>query len=440
MKPFDHMPMGEEGLREVYAWTKAYVEENREIADIIDLGPSEDRKWEIPAVVVTNKSIPAEEKQNALLTMGRHGKERGTRIVVPEVLNYLATADAAEIRGKQTVVVVPVANPEGFVLEQFHSTLHGITELERQVWGKLCSAYPPDMMFDYHSLGKSDGSKYDRGDMEVIIPANTTRWGMDEQIHQYVADKMVEAAAERGWPYEVHNLEDLSYYYFGEPRGRFAHRYLQEKVFLLHIQNTNEGFEYPGAMDTYSNYTNGPAYLRWHTLVFGIEMNHRSIAVPDGLGDSGLVPCQALLQIGNTRLPWEKYVGYPTNLLVGDYRISVRATGRNPGELRVSREKIWAERASFDILNREMLESGEATVAEVGYAGDKAPLEFELCLRMRQKSIRKVTVEGKNSPFETFQDRCSTFVSVPMCVKKQGVLHVTIEHEAFGTTPPATEA
>ena len=194
-----------------------------------------------------------------------------------------------------------------------------------------------------------------------------------------------------------------------------------------------------GGSDTYTNYTNGPAYLRWHTLVFGIEMNHRSVAVPDGLGASGLVPCQALLRMGNTRLPWEKYAGYPTNLLVGDYRISVRATGRNPGERRVSREKIWGERASFNILNREMLDGGEATVAEVGYSGDKAPLEFELCLRMRQKAIRKVMVEGHDASFETFRDECSTFVSVPLCVEKPGVVHVKVEHDRFGTTPPAME-
>jgi hypothetical protein len=429
------MPMGEEGLREVYAWVKAYVEEHRDIADIIDLGPSEDGKWEIPAVVVTNRSVPADEKQNAILTMGRHGKERGTRIVVPEILNYLATADAAEILDKQTVVVVPVANPEGFVLEEFHSTLHGITDLERKVWGKLCSAYPPDMMYDYHSLGRDDGSKYDRGDMEVIIPANTTRWGMDEQIHHHVASKMVEAAEARGWPYEIHDLEDLSYYYFGEPRGRHAHWSLKEKVFLLHVQDAKEEFIYPG----YSNFTDGPVYLRWHALVFGTEMNHRAIGVRDGLGESGLVTAEALLKMGNTRFSWEKYPGYPTNLIVGDFRISVRATGKNAAERRVSREKVWAERASFNILNREMLESGEETVAEVGYMGHQTPLEFELCLRMRQKDIRKVTVEGKDTPFETFQDNCSTFVAVPMCAEKPGVLHVNIEHGMFGTTPPLAE-
>ena len=143
--------------------------------------------------------------------------------------------------------------------------------------------------------------------------------------------------------------------------------------------------------------------------------------------------------MGNTRFTWERYPGYPTNLLVGDFRISVRATGKNAAERRVSREKVWAERAAFNILNREMLESGDATVAEVGYMGDKAPVDFELCLRMRQRDIRKVMIEGEDAPFETFQDSCSTFVSVPMRAGKPGVQHVTIEHGMFGTTPPLAE-
>ncbi|GAI09133.1 unnamed protein product, partial [marine sediment metagenome] len=185
-------------------------------------------------VIVTNKSISDDEKQNAVVTLTRHGQERGTRVVGPEILNYLASDDASEIRDKQTVIVVPVANPVGFVLDEFHSTMFGITDLEKKVWGNLCANLTPDMMMDYHSLGKSDATKYDRGDMEVIIPANGSRWGMDEQIYQYVVNKMVEAAAAKGWPYEVHTLEDLSFYYFGEPTGRLPQRYLQEKVFLLH--------------------------------------------------------------------------------------------------------------------------------------------------------------------------------------------------------------
>ncbi len=87
------------------------------------------------------------------------------------------------------------------------------------------------MMMDYHSLCKIQGSKYDRGDMEVIIPANTTKWGMDEQIYQYVANKMVKATEAKGFPYEIHTLEDLACYYFGEMETPLALEISKGKVF-----------------------------------------------------------------------------------------------------------------------------------------------------------------------------------------------------------------
>lgn len=431
MSVFDHMPMGEPGLREIYSWVDKYVKDNQHIADKISLGKSEDGKWDIPAVIVTNKSISDDEKQNAVVTLSRHGKERGARVVGPEILNYLAGDDASEIRNKQTVIVIPVANPVGFVLDEFNSSMHGITDLEKKVWGNLCSAYTPDMMIDYHSFGKKQGPKYDYGDMEVILPTNTTKWGMDEQVYQYVANKMLEAAAEKGWPYEIHTLEDLSFYYFGEPCGRQPQRYLQEKVFLLHIQNLSEHYDFPENMPGYTNYTNGPAYTKWHTLVFGVETNHWAIKVEDGLAESGLVPCQALLNMGNTKFPWEKDFGYPTNLIVGDFRISIRASGKNPGERRISREKIWNEKANFNILRREMGENSETTLAEVGYLGGNVPLEFDLCLRMRQEQIKQVMIEDQKTKFETFQDDCSTFLSIPITVSKSGLLKLKITHEPF---------
>ena len=427
MAVFKHMPIGEEGLTQVYSWIDTFVAENPNVAERISLGESEDGKWDIPAVVVTNASIPAEEKQNAIITLARHGQERGARVIGPEILNYLISDDAREIRDKQCVIVVPVANPEGFIKDEFNSSMYGITDLEKKIWGKLCSLYVPDMMTDYHSLGKSSGPKYDRGDVEVIIPANTTRWGMDEQVHQYVANKMVETAAEKGWPFEIHTLEDLSFYYFGDPTGtgKFPQRYLQEKVFLLHIQNPQEHY------DLYSNYTNGPAYLKWHTLVFGIETNHWAIGVDNGLAESGLVPVQALLHMGNNRFPWEQDYGYPTNILVGDFRISIRPTGKNPGERRISREKIWRERANFDVLKREVGDEPTVSTAEIGYIGNNVPIEFMVCLRMRQERIEKVFVEGREVPFETFKDSCSTFLSVPVTLEKPGLLKINVIHEPF---------
>ena len=429
---FDHIPMGEKGVKEIYSWIDGFVKNNHRIAEKIIIGKSEDNKWEIPAVVVTNKSVSKDKKQIAIVTLARHGQERGARIVGPEILNYLSSEDASETRNKQTIVVVPIVNPIGVALDEFHSSLYGITDHEKMIFGNLCSSYIPDMMIDYHSLGMSEGTKYDRGDMEVIIPANTTKWGMDEQVYQYVSNKLLEAAAKESWPYEIHTLEDLNFYYFGEAAtGKLPHRYLQEKVFLLHIQNACENYDFPTKKKGYTNYTNGPAYIRWHTLVFGVETNHGVIKVEDDLAGSGAVICKALLNMGNKRFSWEKDAGYPTNILVGDFRISIRSTGKNPGERRISREKIWRERANFDVLKREMLEDPEITFAEVGYLGENFPLNFELCLRMRQGVIKKVLVHDRKVSFETFKDNCSTFLSIPMSINKKGLSKVKIIHESY---------
>jgi hypothetical protein len=432
MAVFKHMPMGEKGLKEIYSWVDNFVRENRKIADLMDLGRSEDGQWKVPAVVVTNKSVSDDQKQIAIVTLARHGQEKGSRVVGPEILHYLASDAASEIRDKQTVIVVPIVNPIGVILNEFHSSMYGITNQEKMIFGKLCSAYKPDMMIDYHSLGKTEATKYDRGDMEVIIPANSTKWGMDEQIYQYVANKMVEAAASKGWPYEIHTLEDLSFYYFGDANtGRLPQKYLEEKVFLLHIQNAYEHYDFLPPKTGYTNYTNGPAYLKWHTLVFGVEINHWSIKAEDGLAESGMVPCQALLKMGNKKFPWEKDPGYPTNLLVGDFRISIRSSGKNPGERRISREKVWKERFNFDVLKREMLEDPKITLVEIGYMGNNVPLTFDLCLRMRQKNFEKVVVKEKEVKFDTFQDDCSTFVSVPITLMEAGTLNIRMVHQAF---------
>jgi len=429
---FNYMPMGEQGLRDIYKWIDNFVSENSNIAEKIILGKSEDEKWDVPAIIVTNKAVPQEQKQIAIVTLARHGQEKGTRVVGPEILNYLASSDAEEIREKQTVVVVPIVNPVGVVLDEFHSSLFGITDHEKKIFGKLCSLFTPDMMIDYHSLGKVEGEKFDLGDMEVIVPANCTKWGMDEQIYQHVSDKLKEAAAKEGWPYEVHTLEELNLYYFGDPKtGKLPHKYMEEKVFLLHIQNTYEHYDTFSNGINYTNYTNGPAYMKWHSLVFGVETNHWSIGVKDGLAESGMIITKELLKLGNSRFSWEKYEGYPTNIIVGDFRISVRSTGKMPAERRVSREKIWKERNNFNILKREMLKDPKVTLAQIGYIGEDLPLEFEFCLRLRQNKIKEVLVNDQNVDFETFTDNCSTFLVIPMNIKKPGVSKIEVVHNAF---------
>ena len=426
MAVFDHIPMGKEGLQKVYQWLDDWVAKNKGIARKEVIGRSPDH-WDVPAVFVTNEKVPNDDKQIAVITLGRHGQELGTRVVGPEIIRYVCSKEAEEIRETQLVIVVPVVNPEGFVSNEFRSSMTSLTKIERLVLGGLFKAFPPDMMIDFHSLGMSAGSKYDRGDMEVIIPANTTRWAMDEQIHQYVAREMQKSAESEGWPYEIHTLEDLATYYFGDTKiGNMPWSYLKEKVYLLHTQDFYDDY-HTSEEDQYTNYTCGPAYLKWHTLVFGMETNHHALSRAGDIALSGLAPCAALLKMGCTRPPWEKNKGYPVNILHGDFRISIRPLGKNASERRASRIRIWNERNNFNLPQREMVDQ-ETTVSRVRYFGREFPMEFALCLRMRQKNIKSITTRGGETKFETFKDACSTFVYIPIRMEKAGTLELIIRH------------
>ena len=438
MAVFDHIPMGEEGLKEVYQWLNRFVEENKRIARKEVLGKSPDN-WDIPAVFVTNPDTSDEDKQTAVVTSARHGQEFGARVVGPEILHFLTTEEARDVRDAQIVIVVPVANPEGFVLNKFHSSRTSLTKTERIILGGLFRSHPPDMIIDFHSLGPESGSKYDVGDMEVILPANTSTWAMDEQIHQYVARKMLDAAEEAGWPYEIHTMEDLATYYFGDKDiGHMPWTALKEKMYLLQMQDLNDNYDIPdeGALDTltplpgrhaYTNYTCGPAYMKWHSLVFGMETNHGSIPDAGDVAESGMAPCAALLKMGSERFSWEKDRGYPVNILHGDFRVSIRPVGKTAAQRRVSRIRIWGERHHFNYPQREMKDL-DMTVARVRYFGHDLPMAFALCLRMRQDNITGVSLDGKAIEFETFKDRCSTFVHIPLVMEKAGILEVTIRH------------
>jgi len=250
---------------------------------------------------------------------------------------------------------------------------------------------------------------------------------------------MVDAAEDAGWPYEIHTLEDLATYYFGarEP-GNMPWTFLKEKIFMLHMQDSHDGYDIPeeAALEapasqagkiTYTNYTCGPAYMKWHSLVFGMETNHGAILNAGDLAKSGMVPCASLLKMGSGRFPWEKDPGYPVNILHGDFRVSIRPVGNTAAERRASRIRIWGERNHFDYPQRERIDS-DSTIARVRYFGDDLPMEFALCLRMRQKHIQSVSIGGKETDFETFRDRCSTFVYIPIRMKMAGVLEVAIKH------------
>lgn len=47
--------------------------------------------------MITNRTIPSNEKQVALIILNRHGQEKGCRVVAPEIIQYLASEDARQL-------------------------------------------------------------------------------------------------------------------------------------------------------------------------------------------------------------------------------------------------------------------------------------------------------------------------------------------------------
>lgn len=351
-------------LEEIYRHSEQFVRRHSEMARFELLGRSpEDR--EVWAVHVTDPGVDDAEKQVAVVVCGRHGSELGTRVVGPAVLDWLASAEAAETRRQQHVIVVPVANPDGCVRRSFWAPRDGLSDTETKTIAALAEAHQVDASIDVHSWG---GSR----DGEGIVTANTGGSGEDVFIYEALAARMASAAAQQGYPFHIHR----SY----RPRG-------------------------------YNNFYSGPCYDKLHALVFGMEVNH-SCLTPRQAAESGLAVIKTLLFEGNTRAGWQMQEGYPNELLIGDFFTSIRATGSNAGERRKSRCRIWQNRSLFARPKREFQRPGTVRVETV-YSGQAPDCPFALVCRIpRSPELKRVRLNGEIVEPNTTRDECSTYVSV----------------------------
>jgi hypothetical protein len=366
-------------LDEIYERLDQFVSNNFDIAWIESLGLSaEDR--EIKAVYITDKNIPTEEKEVAIAVCGRHGNELGTRIIGPALLDWLASEEGEKTRRHQLVIVVPVANSAGCVREEFWAPKDKLSETEKNTIGEMAKVYQPDAVMDIHSWGGIlDG--------EAIVTANTYNSGEDVFIHESIAAKMTKRAAEKGYPFLIH-------------RSHFS-----------------------GA---YNNFYCGMCYESFHSLVFGMEVNHSFLDSKE-CAESGMAVIEAFLEEGNTRSPWEPVAGYPNRILLGDFFTSIRAAGVNGAERRKSRFEIWKNRELFKVPQREFLPPNAIRV-KTGYSGEALPCSFALVCRIRGFcELKTVRLNDKNIESTTYRDNCSTFASLDIHPSGKEEYEVLIE-------------
>jgi hypothetical protein len=354
-------------LEEIYRNVQEKVDANRELLRPESLGLSEEGR-EIGAVHVTDESAPDDEKETALIVCGRHGQELGTRVVGAALIDWLCSPEGAETRRRQRIVIVPVANPDGCVRGEFWAPRDGLSETEKKTIVALADRLQPDAVVDVHSWG-------DLQDGEAIITANTSGAGEDVFIHERLAGRMVEAAADRGYP------------------------------FLLRRRPTSS---------SYNNFFCQVCYERFHSLVFGMEVNHAALT-PRESAESGLAAITALLKEGDGRSSWQAMAGYPNNLLVGNFATSLGAAGSSASERRASRCEISKRRKSFSIPKRQF-NPPDAYRVEFEYNGTEA-LARDVTVTCRVRGFPETgDVCLNDRPVEPMlhRDNCSTFLSVPL--------------------------
>jgi len=358
--PRDHFP----SLDEIYQGLDQFVSANPDIARIESLGASAEGR-EVRAVCVTDRSVAAAEKEVAFVICGRHGQELGTRVIGLALLDWLSSAEAEETRRRQLVMVVPVANPDGCVRGEFWAPNDKLSKTEESTIARSAHAYQPDAVMDVHSWGGVlDG--------EAVVTANTSASGEDVFIHESIAAKMTERAAAKGYPFLIHRT---------------------------------------GLSGAYNNFYCGMCYANFHSLVFGMEVNH-SFLDPKECAESGMAVIKAFLDEGNAQSPWEPHPGYPNRILLGDLFTSIRATGATAAERRKSRSEIWKNRRLFKAPQREFL-APNAIRVRAEYAGEPLSCGFALVCRVRAFPASKpVRLSGKSVESTTYSDNCSTYVSV----------------------------
>jgi len=349
----------------------------------------------IKAVYITDKRVPLAEKEIAVVLGVRHGDEVGVVTAVASLLDWLVSQKGEKTRSRQLVIVIPVANPDGFVKGEFGVPRDRISKIEKTVILPLILGCQADMILDIHSL--------DRGDLEAVITGHTTHLGEDDLIHGIAACRMVEGAAAAGYPYVSH---------------------------ALGVQSLAPWLSTPrpprNASASYNNWVCAPAYEQLHSLVIGMEVNSFSLN-DDECGNSGLAAIVPLLELGNTRSSWECAPGYPNRILRGNMLISLRAAGQSAAERRKSRAELWQKREFFSDPVK-IMPTTHSVQASIEYSGEPLSNAFSICCRIRgNPDIKNIRMNGIKTDYYTATDNCSSFVFVDVPPAVAGIYEFSID-------------
>ncbi len=296
---------------------------------------------------ITDKLVPDADKQVCLLTALHGGPERTGTTSLLHLAEWLLSkdAEAAEVRRKQIVLIMPIVNPEAFFVTDRFGTAGGIepytgggtknwdlktltfrqAEKSPEVMAvvSVVDRYKPEVHCDMHGVGLQEYPVSKLGD-RVMRQGHTMFESSGSSYSNYtlrpwdwrVTEAMVAAAREAG--YGSDRYEAVAQRCFWGPP-------LEPLSLKLWLGRT-------------AFYTPHYAYAKYHTMISAMEI---------GWEESGVARLKGLLRIGNNTWEDEPAAGYPVNRVKALWSHSVEAWGRTAQERRRSRVELWERQSGF---------------------------------------------------------------------------------------------
>lgn len=275
---------------------------------------------------ITDRRVPDEDKQVALLTSAHGAKEMNAVTGLLRFMKWLVgdEAEAAEIRRRQIVLVVPYTDPD-FIARGDHSesrpiyggwaapgmrlwSVKGVARPERYpeaaaIQG-IMDQYQPELHVDFHGFNDPKRTMWDS---TGVSWASAVARPFDHEV----AMKIDAAAEAAGFLITRGEQDD------GKIRTTSPVEGFPDHAFYLR--------------NAYPIFTLYP-YCRYHTLAFIMET---------GSEESLVIRAKRALQIGHERARYERYESYPVNQVGIHTLLSVAAYGRTAAERRRSRVELW---------------------------------------------------------------------------------------------------
>lgn len=269
---------------------------------------------ELHLVEVSDFSVSDEHKQVALFYGAEHGNEHSSTTALLRLLGWLVTSEAAEVRRRQRVLLIPWINPDGYDTYHFQN-MNGVntyadysltgepTQPESRAIWEIINREQPEVVGACH------------GAWRVVRYASfencqgsygTSRH--DRTHSRLFAEEVLRACEAAGYPQD--RMEDDAERVLGPLPG-----------FENHAFRSGEGV-------TAGVY----AYNRFHSMLFSMEIMY---------DESGLVKLRKILELGNEPWRYEQDPGYPVRVVLPPEPFAVAAYGQTAAQRRRSRVELW---------------------------------------------------------------------------------------------------